>query len=67
MTGRNGNHFEKSKLPGNSPSQGDKISSSSFPRTTTLFIYTPKYHAGPKTVYYNQEEVTSIKNGYHKK
>ncbi|WP_410676727.1 RHS repeat-associated core domain-containing protein [Chryseobacterium sp. LC2016-29] len=67
MTGRNGNDFEKSKLPGKTLSQGDKKSSSSFPRTATLFMYNPRYNAGPKTVYYNQEEVTSIKNGYHKK
>lgn len=67
MTGRNGNDFEKSRLPGKTVSQGDKKSSSSFPRTATLFMYNPMYNAGPKTVYYNQEEVTSIKNGYHKK
>ncbi|WP_309434795.1 RHS repeat-associated core domain-containing protein [Chryseobacterium sp.] len=67
MTGRNGNDFEKLKLPGKAVKQGDKNSSSSFPRAATLFIYNPSYYVGPKTVYYNQEEVTSIKNGYHKK
>ncbi|WP_300685328.1 RHS repeat-associated core domain-containing protein, partial [Chryseobacterium sp.] len=66
MTGR-GNEFTKSRLPGKTVSQGDKNSSSSFPSTATLFMYNPRYTAGPKTVYYNQEVVTLIKNGYHKK
>jgi hypothetical protein len=67
MTGGNGNDFEKSRLPGKTITQADKNASSLFPRTATLFMYNPVFHKGPKTVYYNQEEVTSIKNGYHKK
>lgn len=45
---------------------GDKNTSSLFPKTATLFMYNPQYFTGSKTVYYNQEKVTSIKNGYHK-
>ncbi|MFZ4928943.1 RHS repeat-associated core domain-containing protein [Chryseobacterium sp. Mn2064] len=66
MKGQNGNDFEKVNLIGKPVSQGDKNSSSRFPGTATLFMYNPRYHTGAKTVYYNQEEVTSIKNGYHK-
>ncbi len=59
--------FEKVKMIGSPVSQGDKTSSSLFPKTTTQFIYNPNYHTGPKTVIYNQQEVSSIKNGYYKK
>lgn len=45
---------------------GDYNTSKLFPNSTTLFMYNPKFFTGPKTVYYNQEKVTSIKNGYHK-
>ncbi|WP_273005714.1 RHS repeat-associated core domain-containing protein [Chryseobacterium sp.] len=45
---------------------GDKDTSSYFPNTASLFMYNPKYFTGPKTVYYNREKVTSIKNGHHK-
>lgn len=46
---------------------GDYKASGYFPQNSTLFMYNPKYHGGPKTAIYNAQGVKAINNGYYKK